>query len=86
VGGTLTEYTEHVIKFTCSRYIRKWYLAPRFLEFYSFHVLGNTRTLTAITRQHVACFLKAALLIVAQGLLNTADISNNFGGGWGEGD
>jgi len=30
-GGTKTEYTEYVIKFTCSHFSQKWNFAQRFL-------------------------------------------------------
>jgi len=60
---------EYVIKFTRSLFNRKWSFTQRFLEFYSF-ALGIGRTLTAITRQRVTYFIKAALL-VALGLLTT---------------
>jgi len=49
VGGSLTEYTEYVIKFTCSRFNQKWTFAPHFLEFYSFRAFESARTLTART-------------------------------------
>jgi len=65
------EYAEYVIKFTCNYFNRKWNFAQRFLEFYSFRALESGRTLTAITHHHVTYFLKAALQIVALGLLTT---------------
>jgi len=56
----------------------KWNFAQSFLEFYHFRVLGSGRTLTAIARQHVAYFLKAALQILALGLLTTYTDNSNF--------
>jgi len=64
------EYTEFVIKFICSHFNWKWNFAQSFLNFYSFRVLGNARTQTAITCQRVAYLLKAALQIGALRLLN----------------
>jgi len=58
---------EHIIKL----HVAVWYFAPRFLKFYSFRALKTGRTLTAITPQRNAYFLKTALLFVAQGLLDT---------------
>jgi len=65
-------------QFTCSHFNRKWIFAQHFFELYSFHALGSARTLTAITRQHVAYFLKAALLNCSSWATKHANIGNNL--------
>jgi len=52
------EYTEYIIKFTCSSFNQKWNFDKHYLELYYFRALKSGRTLTAVTRQHIIHFLK----------------------------
>jgi len=64
------EYTEYVIKIRVAVFTGSGTLLHVFFKFNSFRALGTGKTLTAITHQRITYF-KAALLFVAQGLLNT---------------
>jgi len=58
------EYTEYIIKFTCSSFNQKWNFDKHYLELYYFRALKSGRTLTAVTRQHINTFFEAELQIV----------------------